>query len=220
MRIHWTILLACELIAVITGSFFFRKITPRLLYIYLYVVVGATTEILLRVVIKILQTSTNSISHFYFPIEFLLLALFYVPLVAPLIKRQWMIGFITLFMVYSVVNMFLIQGLQERSDLRAYTSIILVVFSLTYFYRIMIESKLRKLAAEPMVWINSAILLFFASIFFYNLLFPIALRSSLELAKLMSTLNRLSIAIFYLVIAYSFYLEGRKTVTEKRVSLE
>jgi len=220
MRIHWSIVLACELSAVITGSFFFQKIRSKFLYLYLYVIIGATTEIINVILIKSTGNSNNLGSHVYFPIEFLLLALFYVPLLAPLIKRRWMLGFITLFMVYSIVNMFFIQDLHERSDIRSFTSIVLVVFPLIYFYRIMIESKLRKLTAEPMVWINSAILLFFASIFFYNLLFPIALRSSLQLAKLMSNINRMSVAVFYLIIAYSFCLEGRKTAAGNRVSLK
>lgn len=218
MKIHWTILLACELCAVVTGSFFFRKITPKLLYLYLYVVVGASTEIILSIVIKIFKSSTNLSSHFYFPIEFLLLALFYVPLIVPVVKRRWIVGFITLFMVYSIANMFFIQDLHERSNLRAFTSIILVAFSLIYFYRIIIESRIRKLAAESTVWINSAIMLFFASVFFYNLLFPIVLRNSLQSAQLISGFNRLSIAIFYLVVAYSFYLEGRQKVRKKEIT--
>jgi len=220
MRIHWTILVAAELSAVITGSFFFRKITPKFLYLFLYVVLGASTEIINTIVIKVVKSSTNSGSHFYFPLEFLLLALFYVPLLVPVIKRRWVVSIIILFMLYSIFNVVFIQELHDRSNLRSLSSIILVAFSLLFFYRIMIESRIHKLVAEPMVWINSAILLFFASIFFYNMLITPALRSSLQLARFMSTINRLFIVLFYLGVAYSFYLEGRKPVTDKRVRLK
>lgn len=217
MRIHWSIILASELCAVLLGSIYFKKIRREYLYLYIYVFLGFLTDTWNVIYIKLGTSSNLWLSHIYFPLEFLLLALFYIPHLKPVIKPRWMIGIITLFMAYSVINVAFIQDLNERSNVRALDGIILVAFAIVYFYRIMIESKIHKLISEPMVWVNTTILFFFASILFYNALITPALRVSLQLARLMANINQLLISIFYLTIAYAFYLAGKKKSGEMKL---
>lgn len=147
------------------------------------------------------------------------MALFYITYLEPVLKRKWMVGIIVLFMAYCIFNVAILQDVHERSDVRAFSSIMLVAFSILYFYRIMIESKICRLATEPMVWMNSAIFLFFTSNLFYNALFNPALRISLQLARLMATINQVLIAIFYLLITYTFYLDGKNKTFIKGIKL-
>jgi len=216
MRIHWSILIASELSAVVAGSLYFKKIKKDFLYLYIYVLLGFVTDTWNIIYIK-LGTSNNLWgSHIYFPLEFLFLALFYLPNLEPVIKKRLGVGIILMVMMYSILNTVFIQNLNELSHVRAISCIILVGFSLVYFYRVMIESKIRKLSSEPMIWINTSILLFFASVLFYNALFTPVLRVSLQLARLMTTINRILIAVFYLSIAYSFYLGGKQKAARRK----
>lgn len=81
----------------------------------------------------------------------------------------------------------------------------------------MIEHRIHKLAEEPMVWINTAVLLFFASILFYNILFSQALNISLSFLRLIAFINLYLIAVFYLLIAFVFWKEGRKQSLGKSI---
>lgn len=219
MSIHWSVIIAAELTALIVGTYYFKNIKQKFLYLYLFVVVGVCTDIFLTILIK-LGFHNLWVSHIYFPLEFILIALFYKSHLSPVLKQRWIILIIFIIVLYSLFNVAFIQELHERSNLRPLSSLILVAFSLLYFYCIMIESRIGKLTAEPMIWINSAILFFFATLLFYNMLITPALHRSIKLARKIGYINRLSVVIFYLVIAYSFYLEGRKLVIDKRVHKE
>ena len=219
MSIHWSVIISAELSALIVGTYYFKKIKQKFLYLYLFVVVGVCTDLFLTILIK-LSFHNLWVSHIYFPLEFILIALFYKSHLSPVLKQRWIILIIFIFVLYSLFNVAFIQKLQERSNLRPLSSLILVAFSLLYFYRIMIKSRIRKLSAESLIWINSAILFFFATLLFYNMLITPALHRSIQLARKIGYINRLSVVIFYLVIAYSFYLEGRKTKSDKHVRLK
>ncbi|HPF50123.1 MAG TPA: hypothetical protein PK335_01045 [Draconibacterium sp.] len=186
---------------------------------YFYVLVGVCTELFNIVLTKLGSHNSLWISHIYFPLEFVLLAFFYIPHLAPVIKRQWIILIISTFVLYSIVNVLFIQSYNEFSQVRVYSSILLVLFSLIYFYRVMNEGKISKVWEEPMIWVNSSVMIIYSTIFFYNVLANLILAESRDKALLMSYIYSVAIVLFYLLVAIAFWMEGRQQVKRKGINL-
>jgi len=219
MSLFRYLLIAFELSALIVGSYYFKQIKQIFLYLYFYVLVGVCTD-LFNIILGRLGNHNLWVSHIYFPLEFVLLATFYIPLLVPVIKRRWIILIISIFVLYSIVNVLFIQSYHEFSQVRVYSSILFVLFSFIYFYRVMNEGKISKLLTEPMIWVNSSVMIIYSTIFFYNVLANLIIAESHETALLMSYIYTVAIALFYLLIAIAFRMEGRRQLKKKRVSLK
>lgn len=220
MPVYFYVLILAEVSALLVGSYSLNKIKPQFLYLYLYVVLGVITEIGNIVMVKIGTQSNLWVSHIYFPLEFVLLAIFYIPHLSSILKRNWIILIITAFILYSIVNVVFIQSLKEFSHVRVYSSIILVVFSFIYFYKAMNEAKIPKLSKEPMIWVNASVLIFYSTIFFYNILANLVIELSRKTAVFIASINGYVIALFYVLVAVAFFMESRRQVTGKQVSVK
>ena len=70
----------------------------------------------------------------------------------------------------------------------------------------MVEAKIRNLSKEPLIWVNTAILIYYTGNLFYYILFDLFLDYSHEFLKSIGvyffTLNTL----FYILIAIGFYI--------------
>ena len=211
------LLIVSELSALIVGTYYFKKVKQNFLYLFLYVVAGVFTDAFNLILIKS-GMHNLWLSHIYFPLEFILMALFYMPHLAPIIKRRWMILIILMFMLYSLVNF--IQSLTEYSQIRVYISILLVLFSIIYFYRVMDEGKISKMFTEPMIWVNSSVLIIYSTIFFYNILANLISKESRETALFLTNIYMSAIALFYILVAIAFWLEARQQIKRKPASLK
>lgn len=220
MPVYWYLAVATEVMASIVGSCFYRNIKQKFLFLYFFVLLGASTDILNIVSIKFSSHSNLWVSHIYFPFEFLLLALFYRQHITTMIRQRWIIMLISILMTYAVINAIFIQSVNEYSHVRIFSSILLVLFSLIYFYKVMVEVKIRRLFADSLIWANVAVLFFYSTIFFYNLLSNLILDYSYELAKHILTFNGYMIVLFYIFITIAFGMEGRQQIKGKSVSLK
>ena len=142
-----------ELIALSAGIFRFKYLNKPQKIIFLFVCFGVTTEITLGTLLVFhLIKKTIPGLHFYYPVEFLLISLFYYYELRHFIKPKILKFIIISFLIYCIVNPIFIQGLQKYPNTaRAIEDIILVCFSLTLFYKMMDEVKIRNLWREPAV---------------------------------------------------------------------
>jgi hypothetical protein len=89
---------------------------------------------------------------------------------------------------------------------------ILFLFSVAFFTKVMVDGKITKLSGEPLIWINTAILIYYTGNFFHHSLYNLRLRASIDIAilsqKLFSVLN----ILFYLIIAIGFLKAKTKPV--------
>ncbi len=215
MTIFMLVALALEFLGIATGTFFFKRIKKRFLFLYLFLVVAFIAEILKPILYYGYNVRHNlEISHYYFPLEFLFLALLYLKELGGFVNKKRLKGVIGFFMLYCLINPIFLQGYSQYSQVRSYSSIILVVFSILYYYRVLTEAKIRKLANEPMIWINTAVLLYFAGSLFYNVLFTIILEYSREFSKLSASYFAVLNIVFYVLIAISIVKAGRPQKTE------
>lgn len=202
-----------ELLALFLGIYFFKQVKKGFLILFVFVLVSFLTEIAKPILSYGFGIHRNLwMSHFYFPLEFLLLALFYLKKLGDYYKRSWMVALIIAFLLFSVVNPLFLQDLTEYSQIRSFSSIILVLFAILYFFRVMNEARIQKLSDEPMIWINTAVLLYYAVSLFYNVLFMLVLEYSRPFAVLISALNVFMLIVFYGLIAIGFWKAGKQQI--------
>lgn len=214
------LLFLCEVFALVVGSYNFRIIKQKFLFLYFYVLLGVSTDFLNLLLMKLGTQNNLWTSHIYFPLEFVVMALFYMPLLVPVIKRRWMILIISVFVLYSILNAAFIQSITEYSQIRVFSSIILVLFSFIYFYIVFNEAKSFKLSTDSLIWVNSIVLVFYSTVFFFSVMANLILGLPHKTALFIAVINTFVIAFFYIIVAFIFRAEGRQQIKRKRISLE
>jgi hypothetical protein len=155
--------------------------------------------------------NTMPIGHFYFPAAILILGLFYLRVLRNFIRPIYILTIIITFESYSIINSLFIQGLFEFASLVASVgALIIFLFSVAFFTKIMVEAKITKLSSEPLIWLNSVLLIYFAGNFFYYTLYNLRLLASMEVALLAIKLFGILNLMLYLIITISFLLVIKK----------
>ncbi|KAF0237015.1 MAG: hypothetical protein FD181_2216 [Prolixibacteraceae bacterium] len=192
-------------IAFIVGLIYYKRFSPELKTVFYFVVFGVLTESYTRFHLHFIMKNTMPIGHFYFPVAFLIMGLFYMQVLKDFIKPKYILTPIILFVTYCLINTLFIQSLFEYASLvGSIGAMILFLFSVAFFTKVMVEAKILKLSEEPLIWINTAVLIYYAANFFYHSLFNVRLNASLEIAllsvKIFAALN----ILFYLIIIIGF----------------
>lgn len=192
-------------IAFIVGLIYYKRFSPELKTVFYFVVFGVLTESYTRFHLHFIMKNTMPIGHFYFPVAFLIMGLFYMQVLKDFIKPKYILTPIILFVTYCLINTLFIQSLFEYASLvGSIGAMILFLFSVAFFTKVMVEAKILKLSEEPLIWINTAVLIYYAANFFYHSLFNVRLNASLEIAllsvKIFTALN----ILFYLIIIIGF----------------
>jgi hypothetical protein len=89
-------------------------------------------------------------------------------------------------------------------------AMIVFIFSIAFFSKVMVEAKISKLAGEPLIWINTAILIYFTGNFFYYSLYNYRLKASFDIAMLAAKFFGVLNILFYLIIAIGFLKVKKK----------
>ncbi len=69
----------------------------------------------------------------------------------------------------------------------------------------MLEAKIMKLADEPLIWINTALLIYFTGNLFFYILFNVILEASRAFSKITVQYYSGLMALFYILIAIGFF---------------
>jgi hypothetical protein len=107
---------------------------------------------------------------------------------------------------YSIINTLFIQSLYEYANIvGSLGALIIFLFSVVYFTKVMVEAKITKLSQEPLIWINTAILIYYTGNFFFHSLYNFRLNASLDIAILAAKLFSVFNILFYLIIGIGFF---------------
>lgn len=105
---------------------------------------------------------TFYVLHIYVPIEFMFFSAFYANLLQGFIKKRVFIIIAVLLVTYSIVNTIFVQGFWSYNNVvRFICSFILSIYPIIYFMKVLNEMKIKKLSSEPMIWINTGILIYY-----------------------------------------------------------
>ena len=198
---------AVLVISFIAGIVKHKYLSTGLKYLFWFVAYGVANEISIDIFGYFdLKQKMMPQRHLYTFISFLLLGLFYNSVVKDFFKRNWILFIVILFEIYFVINSFFIRGIFEyRGFSRSLSIIILVLFSILYFHKVMVEGKLKSLSREPLIWINTAILLYFSGNLFFNILFDIIFEYSKEFGVLTYFYFNVLNIVFYALLAIGFW---------------
>jgi hypothetical protein len=175
---------------------------------------GTLNEITYLLLIKCGFKNTLFLNHLYVAVATLFLGLFYREVFRGFIRKNIIHSVIFSLEVYAIVNvLFLHTVFEYPSLLNAIYNMLFLLASIVFFYKTMIEAKIKNLCNEPLVWFNSAILIYYSGSLFYSVLFNLVLEYSIEFSRLIVLYFAVLNALFYLFIAIGFM----KTPTAKRL---
>ena len=191
----------------IAGILRFKDLSRGMKWLFYFVAWGSITETTVMVDKSVLTIFPNSmpIGHLYIALSLFFAGMFYLHALKGFVNSKTIWIILIIFEIFALVNVIFIQSPENYPSVSGSVSaLILVVFSVLLFAKIMIEGKIKNLIQEPVVWINSAILLYYTSSFFYHILFNILIDKSYEFLSLASDFYKLFNVIFYTLIGIGF----------------
>lgn len=195
-------------ITLLAGIYSIKYLDNSLKSILLYVAVGFSIEILMWLLTKRGIRNNMPGLHFYVMFESFIWSVFYVFNLKDYIKSRYIITGIILFESYCVINMIFLQKLTEYPFTRSIEDILLIIFAVLFYSKAINEIKITKLAQSPFIWINSAVLVYFAGNFFYNIVFIKLLEKDVHFLKTISLYVFASLnSLYYTGIAVGFVLQ-------------
>lgn len=203
IKYNWVIIFLPLLIGIYAFSTF-QKGTK---YLFYFVVFGTLVETIgyLAVYSFSIQNSFP-IGHFYITVSLPFVGLFYLRELDGFINKKLITGTIILFLLFGVINAVLIQGIYSfPSNSGAIGALILIFFSVLLYAKIMSEANIKRLKDSPVIWFNSAILIYYTANFFFYILFNIILNYSVEFIKQTILIFKIFNTIFYVLIAIGFW---------------
>jgi hypothetical protein len=204
------------LIALISGIYSYKYLDKKLKLIFLYVVVGLFVESINWLLAEIGVKTNLPGLHFYIMFEFLIWSVYYMHCLHGFINRKYILTGIVLFQSYCIVNFLFIQNLNSYPFTRSVEDLLLILLSVLFYTKVMTEAKIKNLALSPPIWLNTAVLIYFASNFFYNLVFVKLLITNVQFLKtsglyIFAVFNLL----FYIGIAVAFLLQRNNQIKNK-----
>lgn len=148
---------------------------------------------------------STPVGNIYFPVAFFILGLFYFHLLKDYIHKKVLIGIIAGFVILALLNLLFIQDLNAFPNVIAPVgSLIIIAFTVLYFSKVMTEAKMKILSAEPLIWINTDLLIYYSVNLFYFSLFNLSLDINREFTKKIHLFYVGVTILLYLLIAIAF----------------
>jgi hypothetical protein len=206
IKLNWI----TNLIAFLIGLFLYKKFPKEIKTLFYFVAFGVLTEIYYRFHFYFIMKNGMPIGHFYFPIAIFIAGMFYMQILKNFINQKYILWIIIGYEIYCIINPIFIQGLFEYPSLTgSIGAIILFLFSVAFFAKVMVEAEIEKLSREPLIWINTAFLIYYASGFFYHSLYNLRTTASLEVAYFAVQLFAFLNLMFYTTISIAFILTSK-----------
>jgi hypothetical protein len=153
--------------------------------------------------------NTMPLGHFYIAVSFIFAGLFYAHELHGFIHKRIIYTALIIYELFCLHNVIFFQShLSFPSIPGAVSALLVVLFSILLFTKIMIEGKIKVLNRSPVVWVNTAMLVYFTGSFFYNILYNISLNYSVEFSLITIKFSSIFMAVFYLLISVGFWKAG------------
>lgn len=191
--------------ALISGLIRYKFLKGGIKWIFWFVVFGTVMQLLSRAMIPVLKTNLPGM-HVYVPIKFFLFSMAYRHFLDGFLNKKVIYGIAVVFISYSVINSLFIQSIYLFPNfVRAIGIFILAVYSMLWFLKSLREMKITSLRAEPIVWINTGALIYFAGSFFIFILSNIILEHFNNLLLYSFRVSTFLSNLFYILIAIGFW---------------
>lgn len=197
-------------ITLLVGLYTYKQLNKELKMLFYYVAVGFCTEIFIWLLLKAGVKNNTPGLHFYIMFEFMIWAFFYMQCLKGFVHKKYIIVVTVLFEVYCIINMFFIQDLKSYPFTRTIEDLLMVLFAVLFYTKVISDARIENLSKSPFIWINSSVLLYFTGNFFYNLMFVYML--NVDRMFILSTavyIFGLFNSLYYFGIAIGFLLHRK-----------
>lgn len=168
-------------VSTIIGIWKFKSIKKARPEILLFLGLSAFFEILSR---ALYSKSVNNLPylHLYTFLEFLVVSSFYYSTLATVTGKKALRILIVLFSLWAVINAFFVQGLYAyNSYVRPLECLIIMAFSLVFYYKMLNELETQTPIQNSDFWINTGFFLYFSGSFVLFVLSNVLTSESYEL---------------------------------------
>lgn len=199
-------------IPLVVGLVHYKKLTRSHRFLYWFIVVGTLTELANKTLKELFVIKNNMpLGHLYISISFIFLALFYLHELKSFIDKKIIVAAIIIYELFCLHNVIFFQShLAFPSIPGAISSLLLITFAIFLFANIMREGKIQVLTDSSLIWINSAVILYYSGNFFYYTLFNLILNYSREFLDRTFIFFAILNSIFYIFIAIGLWKAGQQ----------
>lgn len=144
--------------------------------------------------------------HLYTSLEFLTISLFYWRTLRHYYSTKVLIITIVAFLVFAIMNAFFIQGLENfNSYARSIECIIIISFSLLYYFMMLSELSIKDPIKSTDFWLNTAFLIYFAGSFVLFILSNLLTSQSREVNIMAWGMHSFLLAILHIFISLGLW---------------
>ncbi|MFW6371758.1 MAG: hypothetical protein ACOC10_11210 [Bacteroidota bacterium] len=199
-------------IPVIVGAVFYRKLNISHRYLYFFILIGFFTELITKYLRYFTEVKNNMpVGHMYISLSFIFIAIFYLHELKGYLNQKVIAFIIILFGLFSILNILFLQSYYDYPSVAGATSaLILVLFSILLFSKIMNEGKIKHLSQSSLIWINTAVLIYYSGNFFFYILFNLILNHSIEFINKTLNFFKILYVIFYFLLAMGLWKAGTR----------
>jgi hypothetical protein len=177
-------------VPVLISLLLFRRFGTGLKVLSIHVFIACAVELIAYV---LMQQNRNNLPllHAYTLSEFILLYVFYEYFIGNRYNKWWMRGIAFCFVLFSLVNSLFIQSIYTfNSYARGLEALLLLLLALLCFYKISVRGRT---GYNPVIWINTGILLYFSGAFtlfiLSNYILPMGYRLNVQIWAVHSFLS-------------------------------
>lgn len=148
------------------GFVLFSGLGKKQKVIFLLVLLSVFTELGAYIVRK--HSSLQNIVYYGFTIgEFLLLGMVFSQAIIPFLSKTFFRLITLFFLCFVAIDMIWLSGINQFNNYStAIEGLLLIFFSIVFFYKTLKELKIRDLEKEPLFWISTGVLLYFSGSLF------------------------------------------------------
>lgn len=149
-------------IPVCIGALRFKTLSARQRVLFFLVVLSCLTE-LLSLLLARLRINNLFVLHFFTAAEFTLISLIYCLGLESRKAKLLVLSVLALFLCFVLYDSLFIDSLDSMdSAASAAESLLLIIYSLVFFFIILRRTEYSNLFDDPMFWFNAAVLIYFS----------------------------------------------------------
>ncbi|WP_439417090.1 hypothetical protein [Larkinella sp. GY13] len=156
--------------------------------------------------------NSNFIYHFYQPVEYTLVALFYINTLDRTLVRKVIRASIPVFVIFCLLNSLFFQSIHSpNSNCFMVEAVLLIAWSGFYFYELFNSNTEERIWSIPDFWVCTGVLFFYAGTFFLMGLLNYLYKVDMGLAKKLYVINHILNILLYSLYAVGFICKARQT---------
>jgi hypothetical protein len=173
------------------------------LFLRLLLIITFIVEFIAFIMLRFYKINTTIIFHFFYPVEFILIALFYQKSISNTFVKKVALISIVMHPIISVYWSLYVQRVGEYNSYVSMLSAILIIFYSSFLIFELFRKQSQKLFNVPSFWISTGLLFFYAGSFFIMGILNYLLKNDKSTATQLFLINQL---LNFLL--YSLYIIG------------